>query len=243
MLSVLTIGIFLIVTFLCFMIVYIRRSVNVIQLQEAGKRAILLEHQKALLEVAIDMQEKERLRIAANLHDDLITRLHRLKLMNNDKKITPLLLESMRIARQISHDLSPPMLEQYLIKELITDYIYPFYEKYAIQFHVNDTFLEAIDESRKLQLFRIFQEVITNIDKHAQATQIQIHWKTNQHYFCLIVKDNGIGLGNNKKGLGLANVKLRSDMIHAVHRIKSTPTGTSFILLGSYDRHAHISHS
>jgi signal transduction histidine kinase len=70
--------------------------------------------------------------------------------------------------------------------------------------NLNKTGYKAIYKSIKLQLFRIFEEVLTNIDKHANASEIEVYYRFDSHYLCLMIKDNEIVFKtSNRTGLGL----------------------------------------
>jgi signal transduction histidine kinase len=127
--------------------------------------------------------------------------------------------------------LSPPLLGETSIQELFLDFLTPYQKTYHIAtvFAVDENIVIKTD--RKLQLFRIFQELITNIDKHALAKKIDIYFRNFRKYTVLIIKDDGIGLQHSKKGLGLQNIELRTQALKGIYRIKSDKKqGTLFNL-------------
>ncbi|MGH1336987.1 MAG: sensor histidine kinase [Aureispira sp.] len=192
----------------------------------------LVNHQKELLKNSIETQEKERKRIAENLHDDLISQLYRIKLMNDDAAINELVKKGITTTRTISHLLSPPLLEQTSFKELIIDFMVPYEKEYKVNFVINSE--ERIDNiTDKLNFFRIFQEVITNCNKHAKANAIEIVWRIAEKRCCLIIRDNGIGLNaGQKKGLGFKNIESRTQLLNGSYKFKDNqPKGTTFILV------------
>jgi two-component system NarL family sensor kinase len=215
--------------------IYIKRIVHE---QEKFTKA-KLEHQQSLLWNSVLVQEKERGRIASDLHDELISKLTVLTyaLQTSNEKVKPveLLGDSIAIARRITHDLRPPLLDQTSLEELVDDFVLPLTNAYAIGcfFSPHHQHLEMKSEI-KLQLFRIVQEVVNNVLKHAKATQISIRLRVSESLVALVIRDDGVGFNvdKNAKGLGLKNIELRSQLLNAKWRFKSKPgIGTAFQFL------------
>ena len=227
------VGTFLLIFLLSLLFLFIRVHLKRMKTEEQQRHLLELNHQKELSTATIEIQERERARIAGELHDDLIAQLYRIKLSNEDTAINTLLKQSIRKARTLSHDLSPPMLEQLPIETIMLDYLQPFQKKYEIQTNLDKIGNKPIHKNIKLQLFRIFQELLTNIDKHAKAKKIEIYYRFDRHYLGLVIKDDGIGLQpNNKTGLGFKNIALRAQILNGSYKIKQqNPNGTTFILL------------
>ena len=228
----LSFGSFLVLFFIGFITLLFRTYTLRIRKEEEEKRKLLLEHQRQLLENTIAIEERERLRIAQNLHDDLLAQLYRIKLMNKDDKLSKALENSMDNLRLVSHELSPPLLEEISFEELITDFLSPFHKNYFIDFHTHVTNTSFIPKEKKLQLFRIFQEVMVNIEKHAQADRISLGWRKSSQWVCLCISDNGKGFSNHRKiGLGLKNIETRVQVVQGFSKFKpNTPSGTTFLL-------------
>lgn len=200
--------------------------------KEKMMNAAKVQHQKALLKNSIATQEKERKRIAENLHDDLISQLHRIKLLNQDTAINDLIKKGITTTRTISHLLSPPLLEQVSIQELIMDFMGPYEKEYKISLTLQT--IDRIDNiTSKLNVFRIFQEVITNCNKHAKADAIEVLWRVSSQYIALVVRDNGVGLDFSKTGgMGFKNIESRTQLLNGKYKFKlNTPQGTTFILV------------
>lgn len=196
-----------------------------------------LEHQNNLLESGIIVQEQERIRIAADLHDSLIGKLTVLRLKNqietDSEQIDFLLGETIDEARRISHDLSPPMLDVIEVHELIENIISPWAKQFKVSFYKYTAPNVHIDQNLKLQIARIVQELTINIQKHAKASRIFINLKITGVYLTLIVSDNGKGFDANvaKKGIGLKNIELRMLYLKGKHKIKSGKKGTTVIIV------------
>jgi two-component system NarL family sensor kinase len=235
----------LIVIFLVTSIVVLTRLYfnRIIQEQEKLTQA-KIDHQQSLLWNSILIQEKERERIAADLHDGLISKLTVLMyaLRTNNSQISPaeLLDDSIKIAREITHDLSPPLLNQTSIQELIESFISPLSEAYTIDSYYGCFCDYELKNEIKLQLLRIVQEIINNILKHAKATRIIVRLKVAHNSIGLVIRDNGIGFDTtqDEHGLGMKNIELRSQLLNGKWRFKSTPNiGTVFQFYSTNNDH------
>jgi signal transduction histidine kinase len=230
---ILGIGMFLLMVLLFSLLLFIRIHVQRIRQEEAQKFQVQLEHQQALSTAMIEAQERERARLAGELHDGLVSQLYRVKLSNDNPKVNELLLRSIRNARALSHELSPPLLEQLSMEDLLLDYLAPFEKKYKVETSFKKGQNKAVKTATKLQLFRIFQEVLTNIDKYAQAQAIRVVYRFYDTYLCLSVSDDGVGFDpTTTTGLGLKNIRLRTQVLQGVCKLSSQPSeGTRFTFL------------
>lgn len=230
------VGTFLLLFLLSLLFLFIRVHLKRMETEAQQRHLLELNHQKELSTATVEIQERERARIAGDLHDDLISQLNRIKLSNENAAINEMLKQSIQKARMISHDLCPPMLEQVPIETMLLDFVQPFQKKYDIQTNLNQVDNKPINKEIKLQLFRIFQEVLTNIDKHAKASKIELYYRFHSKYLCFMIKDNGVGFTTTgRTGLGLKNIALRTQILNGSYKMKShSPNGTTFILL-AYD--------
>jgi len=195
-----------------------------------------LEHQQKLLETNILVQEQERTRIAADIHDILIGKLTIVKIKNeiayDQEEIDSLISESIAISRRISHDLSLPMLKYTDLEQLIAEVIAQWKSVFEIEFRVDrrsDTFFS---DNVKIQLTRILQELIMNIVKHAEAKSIKIYMRHTSDWLFLFVKDDGKGFDilKESRGLGLKNIEFRMEYIRGSYRYRSgIGKGTSYL--------------
>ncbi|MCX6236954.1 MAG: ATP-binding protein [Bacteroidia bacterium] len=229
----LLIMIVLVISIIALSQVYYKRII-----QEQAKLALTkLEHQQTLLWSSVLVQEKERERIASDLHDGLISKLtvlmYALQTDNPQIKPAEVLQDSIRIAREITHDLSPPLLEQTSLQELVENFVSPLSTVYTLDNFYGLHRLCEVKTDIKLQLLRLVQELINNILKHAKATKITIRLRVTNVSISLIISDNGVGFdtSRNASGLGLKNIELRSQLLNAKWRFKSKPSlGTTFQL-------------
>ena len=214
---------------LSFIVLLVRTIFKKIVKTKLAESKAKLAHQQNLLEITIKTQEKERKRIASDLHDDLIGKLTVIKLQqelksNPNVESIDLINESINTARRISHDLSPPLIEYTSITDLIKEIFDPWKTKIRIVYFF-DIRKKDNDYSSafKIQLVRIMQELITNIDKHAKANEIIVHFRQSDNYTSIKVKDDGVGYNpiNQQKGLGLKNIETRVQYLKGIYRTKS----------------------
>jgi signal transduction histidine kinase len=212
------------------------------QAQQLEAQQKELEYQEQLLYSNIEAQEKERQRIARELHDDIGSKLnvinlslYRLKKQQPESSATTLnelfgvVKTTLDTTRRISHDLLPPVLENFglvaALKELC--------EKYRaasgldISLAAEETANTLLEKSIALNLFRAIQELLSNTLKYAHATQILIQLDQHGRQLTLSYRDNGQGFdladANFQKGLGLKNIESRMKMISADYQLQSQP--------------------
>lgn len=186
----------------------------------------------------IKLIEEERKRIAADLHDDLGSILAAIRLSVDNmyemdpanaflgKTISYIDLSILRI-KQISHNLMPSILQARglgaAIDELVLDI--KTASKIKVSF-INLCPEDGFQPENTILVFRITQEIITNILKHAKATKIEILYSTNNRSLILVIGDNGIGfdtsrLSKSRKSFGLKNIQSRLELLEAKYFIES----------------------
>ncbi|MFY1046113.1 sensor histidine kinase [Chryseobacterium sp. GP-SGM7] len=182
-------------------------------------------------------QEKDRERLAAELHDNIISRLNLLRHSLYYKDLNELHLDlkkSMQLIRNFTHQLTPPDLNEVDLTDLISDYLEEVRRSIFVDYHQLILHENSINNTIKLNTFRIFQELISNILKHADASVITVSLRISQKNIILQVKDNGKGFNYKEKtsGIGLQNIKLRTKNMDAHFKYKSMPQkGTGFIIV------------
>jgi two-component system, NarL family, sensor histidine kinase UhpB len=196
----------------------------------------------------LSAQERERKRISMELHDQLGQSLAVLKLQiraierslgDEQQDLKEACRELLHYLdgviddiRRLSRDLSPAILEdlglQSALKYLI-DGVSKHY-KFSLSFEVED--LDQLFSSEaQIMIFRIFQECLTNISKHAGATEVAISVREEDGLIFLTLKDNGAGFDPAQvadrrapdRGLGLAALYERSRMLGGTLEIRSQP--------------------
>ncbi len=227
--------------------------VRVTQLQRERRR------QQIFAEQLIDSQEKERRRIAMELHDGLAQQILiiknraelALKEVGDPEKTAEQLREiagsavhSINDVRQISHDLRPVHLEQFGLTETIKHLREQLSESSAIEwaFHVDDIDA-AVPMEKQINCFRILQEGTNNILRHSEATQASVMIRREENHVIVSMWDNGKGFDpagpTPDAGLGLAGILERTYTLGGTCEIKSAPgKGTTIKILIPVQRHA-----
>ncbi len=207
------------------------------------KEIRLLELSKKLHSVI----EEERSHLAREIHDELGQELTLLKLeLNRIKKSLPshpeeallqlnnsleTLKRSINAVKNISFELHPQLIRELGIREALERYIVNFSKRSGLKCTLDaDKEFHCDDESKSLTIYRIIQEALSNIIKHANATNVHVSITSRKHYYNISIKDNGIGIAGKPEGrisLGLTGMKERANIINADLEIISNNTGTT----------------
>ena len=195
------------------------------------------EQQKILLNASIKLQEEERQRLAADLHDDAgpllaTARLYLNENLVNQDKATQLqsifqarqiIDDTIQLVRNISHSLMPPTLKNFGLESAINDLFQKISGSGAInassRFH---EYKERLKGEKELIMFRIVQELVNNILKHSNASFIHLTQNVHGDKFYLRIHHDGRGivqsdfekLTKSNIGLGLKNISSRMRVVH-----------------------------
>jgi len=189
----------------------------------------ILELKKLNLIAELNSIEKERARIAADLHDELSPVLSAIKLKvdsfelidERDKvqqrKTNEHLGELIKRMREISFDLMPVTLQRKGLKMALQELVsyWSNRNKLKIELKAEDI---PLSETYSIHMYRIVQEILHNTIKHADATLLQIELKKVHGMLFLLSKDNGQGFDYSQKllegtGFGLRNLLSRTDVL------------------------------
>ncbi|TCD01653.1 histidine kinase [Pedobacter psychroterrae] len=212
-----------------------------------NKEILSLKQQQeiAQLEALIDGEEKERRRIAQELHDgingDLAAIKYRLSSLEdaglvlddqeNLKKAIEMIDSSCTQIRSISHNLMPSSIVDFGLVETVREYCARINQSQALsldfQYFGNPAVLPKKAET---VIYRIIQELINNITRHAGATTAMVQMNFHENELFITVEDNGKGFDTLvvQKGLGLKNIRSRIEFLNAQLDITSTEKGTFF---------------
>lgn len=213
-----------------------------------ARLAIRTSQLQAISERAINAQEEERVRIARGLHDDiaqsismLIIRLERLEnLVPADvpdlarhvaeaHKLATQLLEGLR---QIIWDLRPSILDDLGLVPAIRWFARSKLEEMGVRVDFgrgNDVM--RLPSHLETMLFRVAQEAVNNVLRHADAKNVSIRLRPEQEHICLEVKDDGRGFdveringeAVSKNQLGLLGIKERVSLVGGRVMVESVP--------------------
>ncbi|HMK27282.1 MAG TPA: PAS domain S-box protein [Chitinophagaceae bacterium] len=195
--------------------------------------------QQLIRETSIQVQEKEREEIGKELHDNITQILAASKfyidyaikngapessqLQKSQEHITLAIQE----IRKLSHSLIAPSLGDISLLEAIEKLTGEIQLTTSLRIKlIRETYNESLlNKDLKLTFYRIIQEQLNNILKHAGAKKVIIQLITLSGYIRLSVKDDGQGFDSNKKaaGIGLRNIKNRVEFYDGTAEINSSP--------------------
>lgn len=194
----------------------------------------------------VNMQEEERRRLSASLHDRTSPNLAAIGLnlsvltMPGSPELSPQLIERLEdiralvddttaSIREISTDLRPPLLDYAGLQPTLESYLHQFSKRTGTKARfTSDPFPRPAPDLETL-LFRIAQEALTNIAKHAEATAVDVALRNEKERIVLTIRDDGNGfepetLGRNGKsvGLGMLNMREMTEFAGGSFAIEST---------------------
>jgi signal transduction histidine kinase len=216
----------------------------IISIVRQQRRSIRLHKQSIYTE--INTLEKERTRLAADLHDEVgpvlaavKLKLNSLDIHNDDDQAEVLKTNEqidnlMRRMREISFDLMPNSLIRKGLPAAIREFVDYCSRSSSLQIHYHFDEI-PINQVQSINLYRIIQEIIHNTMKHSGATELSIDLKRKENNILLITNDNGAGFNyddsaTESSGLGLRNLLTRTELIGGKLFIESKKgKGTSYI--------------
>jgi two-component system NarL family sensor kinase len=210
---------------------------NRVRLKQKNKHQQLINEQQKELAVAVmDTQEQERKRIAEDLHDSLghllsTVKLNLQNLPESQKQSVEnsigLLNQASDEMQNITFNLMPRTLEEEgliaALNELATKVNYTGAVKIKVNVHDMNRF--NLEKQSQFNIYRIVQEAVNNILKHAEAKEINIQLIGQDNHFTIMIEDDGKGFdtGIQKNGRGLKNIVTRSLWLNGNINIDSTP--------------------
>jgi len=190
------------------------------------------DQQKTLLNASIRLQEEERQRIAADLHDDAGPLLATARLYLNENLVNldkqtqlqsiynakSIIDDTIQLIRNISHSLMPPTLKNFGLESAVND----LFQKISGSGSMNAScrfhdYRERLKVENELIIFRVIQELVNNILKHSNASFIHLTQNTAGNKFFIRIHHDGRGitqadfekLNKSNVGLGLKNIQSR----------------------------------
>jgi predicted ATPase/signal transduction histidine kinase len=211
----------------------------------------LQDQQQQTLQAVIHTQEDERKRIAEDLHDGLGYMLSTLKLNLTSLQELPqehanqeflenalrLLDESFKELRSVANDLMPDSLFVHGLKAAVAELCRRITQLGKLQIRFTCFNACPVNKEFDIELYRIIQEIINNVLKHAEATHLEIQFVYHTEYLIVTAEDDGKGfdyeqkIKSGKKGKGLSNIVNRAKYLHGQVQFDSTPgRGTSICI-------------
>ena len=198
-----------------------------------------LNRQKAISQITIETQEKERTEIGKELHDNvnqiLTTARLYLDLASSRPELKDELIEksskniinAIEEIRQLSRSLILPTLGDLGLADSIEDLVEDINatKKIYVTFMHKDYEECMVTENQKIMMYRIVQEGLNNVIRHAEATEVVIELSKTKNKINLLIKDNGKGFdpATIKKGAGLNNIRNRVYLSNATLLINAHP--------------------
>ena len=203
------------------------------------------EELRALTSRLLTVQDEERRRIAHDLHDDINQRLAMLALgLRTLEQPDQTLPESVRTTlhqsqadiltlsndvRHMAYRFHPSILDDLgldaALKRLLDDFTHRTNIKTLL---VNPPFSTSLSKAIATAVYRIVQECLSNITRHANATRVEVELFSNERELDLTVRDNGVGFEvdaaqHERQGLGLFNLRERALALCGTSRVQSQP--------------------
>lgn len=218
------------------------------QLLEQQKVETLLKEQELVsLDAMIAGQEKERTKVANELHDDLGSLMATVKLHFDNVKVDQkdpamksaqdLLEKAYQKIRGMAHAKNSGVMANQGLLPAVQKMARTINETKAIEIVVEDFGLEdRMENSIELTIFRILQELLTNIIKHAGASKATIQFTQHEDNMNIIVEDNGKGFDmsaakRNSTGMGLGTIEKRIEHLEGSFTVDSVlGKGTSILI-------------
>jgi len=205
----------------------------------------LLQQRENLRDMAqrlVNAQEEERLRISRELHDDigqsLTAHLISLRLLSSDLPLqVPVLrqrlntlvvdtIETLNKMRQLAEELRPPSIDTLDLATALGNYCSEFGKRSRLPVEYEANPIPSISDVVAITLYRFLQEVLTNVLKHADATQVWVELSQEDNNILLTVQDNGKGFTKenaNRQGIGLQGLHERLTIAGGRLTVRSTP--------------------
>jgi signal transduction histidine kinase len=221
------------------------------EMKEKERLATLIEAQKdAHMKALMQAQDNERKRIASDLHDSLGSLLSSVRLrfngLQNDFFVRvpeksqrfddslKLLDEAIDELRQISHTMVPVSLSRFGLQSALQSFIEQVSASGELSMNLQILGLDRrLPEEMEVRVYRICQELVQNVIKHARATTVRIQLILHKDSLNIMVEDNGIGLQKDRlmRGFGFSTIQSNVDLFKGTFDIESQPGKGCLVLI------------
>jgi signal transduction histidine kinase len=223
------------------------------QIEQQAKLDAEIANQKDIRTKAIlEAEEKERRRIAQDLHDGVgqLLSAAKLNLSNLESKITiateeqkmamenalTLVDDSVKEVRAVSHNMMPNTLIKLGLGSAVREFITKLGNAPTLKVDLEIVGLDTrLENQVETVLYRVIQEIVNNIIKHAKASRISMQLIRHESELNIMIEDNGIGFDTNKldnfEGIGLKGIQTRIEFLNgSVHFDSTVGRGTTVII-------------
>jgi signal transduction histidine kinase len=227
----------LIVALLIVAILFIR-SQHKKRLHVQELKSVQQQKELQLLQALMQGEEKERSRIAKDLHDGVAGMLAAVKMhfssmpgadhlmqLEGYQKGMDLLNEATQEIRKTSHNLMPEVLLQHGLDKALNRYCNNITNSRILKIQYDSWGeIDRFTDSFELSVYRIVQELINNIIKHSKATQAIVQLTQQENLLSISIEDNGVGFSNNtsKDGMGLRSLQSRIKAMNGKLEVESS---------------------
>jgi len=206
------------------------------------EKELALQHrlkQQQITEVVLDAQERERFELGQELHDNInqilaTSKLYldvaieerepRIELLDKSRRNISMAIEEIR---KLSHELITPSLNDLGLVQTIRELIRSIQsvKRMKIRLDVAGLDEDELQPEQKINIYRIIQEQLNNILKHAQANNVDIELYNEQEQVSLRLTDDGKGFDPRirRKGVGISNIISRAELYNGKVEIESAP--------------------
>ena len=219
---------------------------NVALQHEVETRRVMEQHRTELLQRIVTTQEDERRRIARDIHDQLGQRVTALRLQllsltdglsneSTERQIEAIKETATRLDSEVgflAYELRPASLDDIGLPESARTFVQNWAENYDVkaEFSVRGFGDKRLNPDAETHLYRIMQEALNNIAKHAKAKSVSVILTREGEHAVLIVEDDGCGFDipeatgrpEGSKGLGLLGIKERAALVGGEAQIESS---------------------
>lgn len=216
-------------------------------LKQQKVETLLKEQELTSIDAMIAGQEKERTKVANELHDDLGSLMATVKLHFDNVKVDqkdPALMNAQKLLdeayqkiRGMAHSKNSGVMANQGLLPAVKNMAKTINETNALTVSVEDFGLgERMENSLELTIFRMIQELIANVIKHAQATKATIQFTQHEDNLNIIVEDNGKGFDmtavkRTQNGMGLGTIEKRIEHLEGAFTVDSVlGKGTSILI-------------
>ncbi len=208
---------------------------------------LLKEQELVSIDAMIAGQEKERQKVAGELHDDLGSLMATIKLHFDNAKISKentslqhaqkLLEEAYQKVRGMAHNKNSGVMSDQGLLQAIQKMAQTITDTNTMEVKVEDFGLgERMENTLELSIFRMIQELLANVIKHAEASKVNIQLTQHEENLNIIVEDNGKGFDRTKldaetSGMGLTTIEKRVEHLEGNFTVDSViGKGTSILI-------------
>ena len=226
----------------------VQKELN-LQQEENAKQKItdmMKDHKLSVIERFQEGQDEERARLARDIHDGIGSDLASIKIAfehyaeshhdaSQSKRIANAIASACVDVRGLSHQLHPLPFSKIGFTSFLSDFIEQVSKKSKTNiktYFFPEEDIDQLPEDLLADAYRIVQELINNMLKHAEATEADVQLTRHEDHLNIVVNDNGKGFKKNKKqGIGLRNIKERLQKVKGTLDIDSNPGhGTSITI-------------